>query len=1026
MDALVDEDTKRYRQALEKTGDVFGGIEPVQRFYEAFQRPLGVSHAAASVGLETEDFLQKVRENVGLKNLGLGVLTGAGSSVKRDTWTSRFSEIRSALAFPQKSIATPVVPQIERIPGASVHIPDPNLRAAIAEALGKTSNALITAEEMSTLKQFNVSNKEIQDLEGLQFADGLEDLNLSGNNISDLSPLAGLTKLRTLHLQNNNISDLSPLARSTGVLRLYIDGNNISDLSPLAGLTHLADLTLDGNHITDISPLTGLTKLQRLYVRGDTNNREATDDNNISDISPLAGLTALKYLGLSGNNISDLSPLAGLTQLEDLNLIGNNISDLSPLAGLTELTFLSLKKNDISDFSPLVGLTKLETLWFDVNYHNLSTLPESIAKLQESLYFTRYEPPISDLSPLARFTGLKILYLNDNNISDISPLAELTKLSALGLGNNNISDLSPLAGLTQLSTLELKDNNISDISPITELTKLWDLDLRDNNISDISVLKAIREKGRNIHWNTNPGFREDGIPIEGSWLWVVVPQTGNWRKFDGLALASKDAVTEIGIATSGATVGSSVGDHVWRAHKITLDRHQDIGPQLAAMGIEGTDHPGGIIVYGSTFVDSPREQETLLFIPEGYAVKVWFNGVLLSHTWRRGGGPLSTYVDFYPVTLKAGKNVLLFGSVGGSSGFPGFAPGTEYTASIQGMEYTLSDPTIYVGDTFTLDLRARNVSDLAGWQFDIAFDPAVLEAVAVNEGDFLKTEGGSTFFQKGTIDNRSGKITRLSSALLSGGGVTGTGTLLSIQFSAKADGETQLTLQNVQFGTSTGSLISAGPHEANIVVEGQLATGDVNRDGQVSILDIILVAKHLGETARANSEVDVNRDGIVSILDIILVAGQLGESTAPAAPSLLAEVLNPEQIAVWIAQAQIEDDGSIAFQRGIAYLQRLFALLIPEETALLPNYPNPFNPETWIPYQLSEPAEVTLRIYTVNGILVRTLVLGHIPAGIYQSRSRAAYWDGKNDVGESVASGVYFYTLTAGDFTATRKLLIRK
>ena len=97
-----------------------------------------------------------------------------------------------------------------------------------------------------------------------------------------------------------------------------------------------------------------------------------------------------------------------------------------------------------------------------------------------------------------------------------------------------------------------------------------------------------------------------------------------------------------------------------------------------------------------------------------------------------------------------------------------------------------------------------------------------------------------------------------------------------------------------------------------------------------------------------------------------------------------------------------------------------------EHTQLLANYPNPFNPETWIPYQLSEPAEVTVRIYSVKGILVRTLPLGQIPAGIYTGRGRAAYWDGKNDVGESVASGLYFYTLTAGDFTATRKMLIRK
>ena len=99
---------------------------------------------------------------------------------------------------------------------------------------------------------------------------------------------------------------------------------------------------------------------------------------------------------------------------------------------------------------------------------------------------------------------------------------------------------------------------------------------------------------------------------------------------------------------------------------------------------------------------------------------------------------------------------------------------------------------------------------------------------------------------------------------------------------------------------------------------------------------------------------------------------------------------------------------------------------VPEENALFANYPNPFNPETWIPYQLAEPAEVKVAIYATDGTLVRTLSLGHQAAGLYQSKGRAAYWDGTNELGEPVASGVYFYTLTAGEFRATRKLLIRK
>ena len=100
--------------------------------------------------------------------------------------------------------------------------------------------------------------------------------------------------------------------------------------------------------------------------------------------------------------------------------------------------------------------------------------------------------------------------------------------------------------------------------------------------------------------------------------------------------------------------------------------------------------------------------------------------------------------------------------------------------------------------------------------------------------------------------------------------------------------------------------------------------------------------------------------------------------------------------------------------------------MTPKETTLLANYPNPLNPETWMPYHLSKAANVTVTLSDVRGSVVRELRLGHQSAGVYQRKHRAAYWDGKNQIGEPVASGVYFYTLTAGDFSATRKMLIMK
>ena len=212
---------------------------------------------------------------------------------------------------------------------------------------------------------------------------------------------------------------------------------------------------------------------------------------------------------------------------------------------------------------------------------------------------------------------------------------------------------------------------------------------------------------------------------------------------------------------------------------------------------------------------------------------------------------------------------------------------------------------------------------------------------------------------------------------------------------------------------------------------------DVNRDGAVNVADLVLVASNFGKTivGRVNPNPDVNRDGIVNVTDLLLVASLLSDvRAAPALHIQETPAFTTADLQKWISQAKNYDlhvDSShpnveIA-KRGIVVLEQLLATLtIPTETRLLANYPNPFNPETWLPYQLSEPAEVTLRIYFMDGTLVRTLSLGHQPAGTYQKRSRAAYWDGQNEQGERVASGVYFFTLSAGDFTATRKMLIRK
>ena len=920
MDTLLGEDMDRYRAALVKTGGTVDDIEPIQRFHEVFEGPVDVAYAAAVVGLETEVFLNKIKENVGLQNIGLLVLESG--SMKRDAWTSSFGDIVFALDFPEQFTPPTVIAPPERSPGTVVHIPDQNLRAAIAEALGKNPNAPNTVEEMEGLGKLYARDKGIRDLTGLQFA--------------------------------------------TNLSQLYFDDNQISDLSPIAGLINLRSLSF--------STYSSAVK--------------------VSDLSPIAGLINLENLHFQANNVSDLSPIAGLINLEILNFTDCNASDLSPLAGLIKLKRIYAWSNPVSGLSPLAGLTKLEQI--DIS-----------------------DGDLSDLTPLAGLTGLKHLHLADSGISDLSPLTGLTELTFLGLSDNNIMDLSPLAGLTSLTSLDVSQNDISDVSPLAGLINLKWLGVYDNEISDISPLDGLRENIK-LLWYDNPAFPKGGPKIEGPWLWVVLPYRVPSDSKDLLSEVSGGAVTEVEIATHGAIEGQPVGDDVWTFRRLPPTGGSNVDRML---GNRDDTFRLSNMLYGTVSLYSPRQQDTTIYVGSHNDFKVWLNGILIYQSLRYHSS--RDYIDFLPVTLKQGRNVLLVAVRANYNSHFGFEPGTEYTVANPTVSYTLSKTPIHREDTFTLDIGAEEVFDMAAWQFDIAFDPAILEAINVTEGDFLK-RGSTTLFQSGTIDNAVGKITGLSAIRLSTRGVSGTGTLLQVTFKAKSGGETRLALQNFEFGAITGDAIPAGPHQIRITVEGQLATGDVNRDGRVSILDLILVAQQLGRRVAADSPVDLNNDGVVSILDLILAARAIGNTTASAPPAAGAESVDAAMIEAWIAQARLEDDGSLAFKQGIENLENLLASLIPEETALLANYPNPFNPETWIPYQLAESAEVTLTIYDTNGQLVQRLEVGHQAAGMYQSRSRAVYWDGRNQLGESVASGLYFYTLTTGDFTATRRMLILK
>ena len=234
-----------------------------------------------------------------------------------------------------------------------VDIPDPNLRAAIADVLNIAHDAPITQEDMNRLADLDAQDQGIANLTGLEFATNLTFLQLQANRIEDISPLANLIQLTELHLGGNRIEDISSLANLTQltVLRLNEIGR-IEDISSLANLTQLRRADLDRNQIVDVSPLVRLTKLESLDIRG----------NRITDASPLANLTQLTELRLSNNQIIDVTPLANLTNLAALWLSDNRITDVIALRNLTQLTELRLDNNRIVDASTLARLTKLESL----------------------------------------------------------------------------------------------------------------------------------------------------------------------------------------------------------------------------------------------------------------------------------------------------------------------------------------------------------------------------------------------------------------------------------------------------------------------------------------------------------------------------------------------------------------------------------------------------------------------------------------------------------------------------------------
>ena len=888
------------------------------------------------------------------------------------------------------------------VAGPPVGIPDANLRAAIGDALNKVPDTPIAPAEIATLPRLEAPNANISDLTGLEGATNLTHLRLHRNAISDISPVAELTNLTVLEINDNNISDTSPLANLINLRHLELPNNNVSDISAVSGLTNLTVLNLGGNAISDISAVARLTRLTRLQL----------SNNAISDVSPLLGLN---LIGLSwdstGLYIED-NPLsypsinthipAMQTKGVEVKFDNRTPTTLLNISGvineLDNLLILEVRDSNNLAFAgvPVTftvtsggGTLSVTSTTTDGKGRAQSTLTlgsdgdtnivrANVEGISESMTFSDVQANIPDSNLRAAIEEA----LGKKERGPIAP-GEMAALARLKAPNANITDLTGLEHATNLTELHLgaewveaegtwkTSNSVSNLAPLAGLTNLTRLDLRGNNIADLSHLARLT----NLTW------------------------LGLWdnRISDLSPLSELTNLTELRL---GGNSISNLSPLAGLTNLATLLLQSNSSSNLSPLA--GLTNLTRLGLAGNGISDlSPLAGLTNL-------ATLGLHGNGISDL-----SPLAGLTNLTKVVLRY-NNISDLSALVTNTGLRNGG-----TVNVKGNP--LSYQSIH---THIPALQNRGVTV----EFDNRAHSALLKISGDNQNGALLVRLSQPFVVEAQDANGS-PLTGISVrfAVTAGGGTLST-TITRTDTNGRA--QSTLTL-GPNLGTNTVSVSATGiesPATFYAIADSELpqTTADVNGDGSVNFLDLILITSNLGNTG-ANLAADVSGDGVVDILDIVLVTGTFDSAAAaPSAQPQVSETLTAVEIQGWLTDASSLEGKDPIMKRGIMVLEQLLISLTPTETELLANYPNPFNPETWIPYRLAEDAFVTLTIYDGSGHAVRTLDVGHQIASAYENRSKALYWDGRNNLGEQVASGVYFYTLTAGGYSATRKMVILK
>ena len=919
----------------------------------------------------------------------------------------------------------------------AIWMPDPNLRWFVRERLEIPDNIPMTPRDLLRLTDLDIRAKGvIANLQGLEYAVNLEVLNIEGSNISDLTPLTGLQNIRVLKFYDNNISDLTPLAGLVSLTDLNLTINNISDITPLTGLVNLTYLDLAENNISDITPLDGLVNLKVLIL----------GENQIIDFIPLHGLVGIETLDLGGipidpeilQRLKPVDPPAICEIARDpiRPRIENRVlpSVFQACQDIINLPRLS-REEGIASHDLFFCRDTLGWTWTPTPDGNLrligdregATIGTDRMRAQNPnlllLTSIEYSAAYDDEYPDDEYPEDSPYFLRDESGNRLKsqgwdhffldfthpPVQERVIQQAIEVAKCGVFDGIAIdhwaKGFEEYITLEeehaakdrimqgIRDavgddflilvtttNTIGTAIPRTaeyinglfmETTEDYEGGYTYARLSEIeSTLSWAEENLREPQINCLAGRGVRNEPLDS-------PRNIQWmRLFTTMSLTHSDGYVMF-------TMGGNL-EHPAHSFEF-LPGHADDHAQ-------GKRHSHQNTKYWYDFWDAPLGQpvggdETkaqLYKTPKGITIEGLF---------------IREFTNGWAVYNRSGKSRMIQ--------LPEKVSGIE-----SGVEnkrwHTIPDldGEIYLKEVVPLDTTRPEVSiAVSSDTQDGAFDAVITFTEPVS--DFGQTDVS---------------ISGTATATITAWTISADNTTYTATITPTTSGTLILNI-NEDVAADDTSNPNTPATQQTLTVQ-LIPKWDVNRDGQVNVLDLVAVANAFGKDAP-----DVNGDGVVNILDLVLVAQHFGDSTT-AAPSILAmnamRSLDAATVQAWIERAQLENDGSIAFKAAIANLQRLLASLIPEKTALLANYPNPFNPETWIPYHLANPSDVRITIYDTRGSIVRRLDLGHQHEGYYTTRSRAAYWDGRNAIGEHVASGIYFYQLQADGLSYLRKMVIVK